>query len=377
MNQVVVPQQIFLDTMEDDVGSLENDASKSEASSKSEDDSSESEVSSSNSSVGSSGVRILLSKEKTLKEKTSKEKTQKKAAQKSDPQKATGAGQSSIQQKKESKNKKKRSSAAKKLCFIKKINPDVMLFLSYYMPYKENTRSGWNEEKIREESMNAYKDKEGTSFKYLNCLDLLKDHPKYNVDTSGTATAAAEAGTNNTSIVMGGSLERPLEKKAQKMKQNKTLDSCASSIADTKHSTAPTSSLATAVADSIDRLNNTFIMQGKKQETETLMDSYLKSAEMYMKMDCPEEAKECMNKWKQACLERERNIQGKKDEPLSFMFSMSKMPSNQDHPVPNTITTPTRINNDTRTNPDSESDDMFVDTQSNQVLEKNDFVYEA
>jgi hypothetical protein len=258
--------------------------------------------------------------------------------------------------------------------WTRNINPDVMVFLSYYAPYKDNPPSGWNEEKIREEAMKAYKEKEGTTFKYLNCLDTLKDHPKYNVDTSGAATAAAEAGTNNTSTVMGGSLARPMgKKKTQRMKQiSNTLESCASSVADTKPSAVRTSSLGTAgsfvtaVAESIDRLNHTFIQQGTKQEAEALMASYLKSAEMYMKMGRTHDANACMTKWEQACDEKERKM--KENESSSLLFSASNAMLNcQDYAVPKTIATPSRNNNHS----DDIVPDADIDLQEDTSEENN------
>jgi No apical meristem-associated C-terminal domain len=74
--------------------------------------------------------------------------------------------------------------------YQKHIRPSMNIYLKHYKFYKENCRSGWNEDDIIKAASEAYLEETGKAFKFVKCLPVLINHPKFAVIINPTLATA-------------------------------------------------------------------------------------------------------------------------------------------------------------------------------------------
>lgn len=101
--------------------------------------------------------------------------------------------------------------------WMRHINKDVQLFLKYWKAATESPPSGTTESDWLETASDNFLQELGSPFRFVECFRVLKESPKFSVDSNATAQVLAnEEGRNNTEIAMGGGLQRPIGNKAAK-----------------------------------------------------------------------------------------------------------------------------------------------------------------
>jgi hypothetical protein len=101
--------------------------------------------------------------------------------------------------------------------WLRHINRDVQLFLKYWKAATESPPSGTTESDWIATAEDNYLQEQGTKFRFTECFRVLKESPKFCIETNAEAQALAnQEGRNSTEIAMGGSLPRPIGSKAAK-----------------------------------------------------------------------------------------------------------------------------------------------------------------
>lgn len=123
--------------------------------------------------------------------------------------------------------------------WMRHINKDVQLFLKYWKAATESPPSGTSASDWEETATENYLQEQGSVFRFIECFRVLKESPKFCIDSNAEAQALAnEEGRNSTEIAMGGSLQRPQGNKAAKKMR----------------AASPSSLTTTAASTSVDKL---------------------------------------------------------------------------------------------------------------------------
>jgi hypothetical protein len=84
-----------------------------------------------------------------------------------------------------------RSTSGIKSRFTNQISPDVSKFLAELKKTKSVEQSGWNENQYVEDAMDSFRIKYSKPFKFIHCVDILQQMPKFNAfeeDRDGSET---------------------------------------------------------------------------------------------------------------------------------------------------------------------------------------------
>jgi len=101
--------------------------------------------------------------------------------------------------------------------WLRHINKDVQLFLKYWKSATEEPPSGTTESDWMTTATDNYLQEVGRRFRFEDCFRVLKDSPKFCIESNTEAQALAnQEGRNSTEVAMGGSLQRPIGNKAAK-----------------------------------------------------------------------------------------------------------------------------------------------------------------
>jgi hypothetical protein len=95
------------------------------------------------------------------------------------------------------------------------INKDVQLFNGYYKRVKDSKPSGNNEDDIYNLAMEEYRVQEGSKFRFLNCIHILYQVPKFN-PMINSDEEKKQTPVNKVNTAMGANTPRPLGSKAAK-----------------------------------------------------------------------------------------------------------------------------------------------------------------
>jgi hypothetical protein len=113
--------------------------------------------------------------------------------------------------------------------WMRHINKDVQLFLKYWKAATENPPSGTTESDWMTTATDNYLHELGSVFRFPDCFRILKESPKFCIESNAEAQALAnEEGRNSTEIAMAGSLQRPIGSKAAKKLKSISSSSVAS-----------------------------------------------------------------------------------------------------------------------------------------------------
>ena len=140
--------------------------------------------------------------------------------------------------------------------WLRHINKDVQLFLKYWKSATEDPPSGTTESDWMTTAKDNYLQEVSSPFRFEECFRVLKESPKFCIESNTEAQALAnQEGRNSTEVAMGGSLQRPIGSKAAK----KLKTDSSSSV------TSTASSSVDKLAAAQEKIANAFILKDDRK----------------------------------------------------------------------------------------------------------------